>query len=220
MEKDKPSNKKSSQNETISKKTKKDPSLSISIASKAPKTKKEEKSSKESKEGHQQPQELQELQQLQELQELQEKLKKQEEDFLYLRAEFENYRRRMAKEKENLRQWAVESIVLRLLEVMDNFERALSVELHVKNLKTYTQGIQMTAQELKGVLQQFGLESVETPIGTPFDPTLHEALGNEENKKFPPGHISQIYKKAYKLKGKLLRPAQVMVVAPRKKEKT
>ena len=154
----------------------------------------------------------------QELQELQEKSKKQEEDILYLRAEFDNYRRRMAREKEELRELALEPILFRLLEIMDNFERALTVELNPKNWKTYSQGVQMTAQELKATLKHFGLEEVETPLGMAFDPTLHEALGSEENQKFPPGHLSRIYKKAYKLKGKLLRPAQVMVAAPPKEK--
>ena len=152
------------------------------------------------------------------LQELQERSEKQTEDLLYLRAEFDNYRRRMVKEKEGLKQLVLESIILRLLEIMDNMDRALSVKVTPENLDTYVQGVQMTSQELRGTLQHFGLEEVETQIGTPFDPTLHEALGSEEHKKIPPGHLSQVYKRAYKFKGKLLRPAQVMVVASPKKE--
>ena len=157
--------------------------------------------------------------------ELKEKLKKQEEDFLYLKAEFDNYRKRMEKEKEDLSQVAIKHIILGLLEVMDNFERALSVKPTSKNLNTYVQGVEMTAQELRGTLERLGLESLDLSVGIPFDPTIHEALGNETNKEFPPGHISKVYKKAYKFKGKLLRPAQVMVVASTstksiKKEKT
>ena len=131
-------------------------------------------------------------------------------DYLYLKAEFENYKKQAIKERSQLLKYGTEHLVRELLDVLDNFDRALNVEVREDNLDSYKQGIELTAAELMGLLNRFGVTVIE-PLGEAFDPQVHEALSSEETDKVPPGHISQVYKKAYKLHDKVIRPAQVVV---------
>lgn len=145
-----------------------------------------------------------------EVQKLQELADKYKNEFLYLRAEFENYKRNTLKERADLLKFGSERLVRDLLGVVDNFERALAVNVTPENFGTFKQGIDMTAQELRNLLTSHSVQEVPTE-GVPFDPTLHEALSSEPTDKVPPGHVARVFKKAYKLHDKLIRPAQVVV---------
>lgn len=137
-------------------------------------------------------------------------LEKCKNDFLYLRADFDNYRKGVIKERSDLVKYGSERVFVELLDVLDNFERAISVELTPETIENYKKGIALTANELKKVLSKFGV--VEQPsAGCPFDPTLHEALSSEETTEVPAGHIVRVFKKAYKLHDRVIRPAQVVV---------
>ncbi len=141
---------------------------------------------------------------------LQEEAEKYKNDFLYLRAEFENYKRHAIKERSDLTKYGAERFVRDFLEIMDNFERALSVDVNPENFKTIIQGVQMTASEIKSTLQRHGVTEVTTE-GVPFDPSVHEALSSEASNDVAPGHVLRVFKKAYKMHDKLIRPAQVVV---------
>lgn len=145
-----------------------------------------------------------------EVQKLQEQAEKYKNEYLYLRAEFENYKRNVLKERSDLLKFGSERLVRDLLGVVDNFERALQVNVTPENFSTFKQGIDMTAQELRNLLQSHSVQEVPTE-GVAFDPTLHEALSSEPTDKVPPGHVARVFKKAYKLHDKLVRPAQVVV---------
>lgn len=136
-------------------------------------------------------------------------------DYLYLRAEFDNYKRNVIKERSELVKYGNERLLVDILNVVDNFERALETKLSADNLATYSKGIEMTYQELKSVLSRFGLSEVAAH-GQPFDPNIHEALSSEETEAVKPGHIHRVFKKPYKLHDKVIRPGQVVVA----KEKT
>jgi molecular chaperone GrpE len=97
-----------------------------------------------------------------------------------------------------------------LLTVLDNFERALSSKVSPDNFSAFKQGVEMTAADLKNVLQKNGVSEVSAE-GLPFDPAVHEALSSEPTEKVEPGHILRVFQKAYKLHDKLIRPAQVVV---------
>lgn len=145
-----------------------------------------------------------------EIQKLQEQVEKYKNDYLYMRAEFENYKRNAIKERSDLIKYGGERFIRDLLEVVDNFERALQVNVTPDNIATFKQGVEITAQELKSLLNRHSV--VEVPAeGAPFDPSIHEALSSEATDKVAPGHIARVFKKPYKLHDKVIRTGQVVV---------
>nr|BFD68949.1 hypothetical protein HAGR004_39710 [Bdellovibrio sp. HAGR004] len=145
-----------------------------------------------------------------EIQKLQEQAEKFKNDFLYMRAEFENYKRNAIKERSEMMKYGGERLVRDLLEVVDNFERALSVNINAENFLTFKQGVEMTAQELRSLLQRHNVTEIPAQ-GVPFDPAVHDALSSEATDQVAPGHILRVFKKPYKLHDKVIRPGQVVV---------
>lgn len=144
------------------------------------------------------------------VQKLHEQAEKFKNDFLYLRAEFENYKRNAIKERSDLMKYSGERFIRDLLDVVDNFERALEAQLNAENFVTFKQGVEMTSQELKSLLQRHSVTEVPSQ-GAPFDPMVHEALGAEPTNQVEPGHVYRVFKKPYKLHDKLIRTGQVVV---------
>ncbi len=145
-----------------------------------------------------------------ELQKAQEQADKFKNEYLYLRAEFENYKRNAIKERSDLAKYGTERLIRDFLEIMDNFERALQMNVTPENFQMFSQGVQMTATELRNMLSKHGVTEVKSE-GMPFDPNAHEALSSEPTNEMAAGHIFRTFKKAYKLHDKLIRPAQVVV---------
>lgn len=141
---------------------------------------------------------------------LEEDLAKLKSEYLYLRAEFDNYRKNAIKERSQLIKFGTEPLIRDILNIVDNFDLALDMEVNESNVASFQQGMQMTAAELKNVLQKFGVTE-QDPTGQPFDPNLHEALSSEPTDKMASGNVFNVYKKAYLLHDKLIRPAQVVV---------
>lgn len=138
-------------------------------------------------------------------------------DFLYLKAEFENYKRNAIKERSDLLKFGSERIGRDILDVVDNFERALQVQLTAETIPTFKTGIEMTAKELKDLLGKHGIQEVPSE-GQPFNPAHHEALSSEPTNAVPNGHISKVFKKPYKLHDKIIRTGQVVVATTPKTE--
>jgi molecular chaperone GrpE len=147
---------------------------------------------------------------LNESQRLHEQADKFKNDYLYLRAEFENYKRHSIKERSDLAKYGGERFVRDLLDVVDNFERALQVNVGADNFMTFKQGVEMTAQELKSLLQRHSVSEIPS-IGVAFDPTVHEALGAEASEQVEPGHVLRVFKKPYKMHDKVIRTGQVII---------
>jgi len=145
-----------------------------------------------------------------ELELAQEEAVKWKNEFLYLKAEFENYKRHAIKERSDLLKFGAERMARDVLEVMDNFERALQVKLNNETLQTFKVGVEMTAKELKEALSKHGIHEIPSE-GLPFDPAHHEAISSEATLAVPNGHISRVFKKPYKLHDKIIRPGQVVV---------
>lgn len=137
-------------------------------------------------------------------------LEKAKKDYLYLLAEFDNYRRNAVKERSELSKYGAEKFLREFLGVYDNFERALETEVTNENWSSFREGVDMISGELRGLLQRFGVEEVKSE-GEIFDPAKHEALSSEPRSDLPPGSVARVFKKAYKLFDKLIRPAQVTV---------
>lgn len=149
---------------------------------------------------------------------LEEDLKRAKSDYLYLRADFDNYKRSVIKERSELIKYGSERVFTELLNVLDTFERALLMDLTTESLAQFKEGIQLTANELKKSLENFGLKEVPS-MGVAFDPNVHEALSSEPTDSVPPGHITQVFKKPYKLHDRIIRHGQVVVAkAPEKQE--
>ncbi len=144
-------------------------------------------------------------------------LRKEKEEYhdLLLRkqAEFENYRKRVAKEKEELRLTAQASVLEELLPVLDAFEKglhSLKAAPGDSELEAYREGYELMFKEVQSVLQKFAV--IEIPgVGTPFDPNVHEAVVREVTTGHKEGEILDEYRKGYKIKDRLLRPSQVKV---------
>ncbi len=145
-----------------------------------------------------------------ELVSLQAEAEKFKNDFLYLRAEFENYKRNSIKERSDLLKYGGERLARDIVGVLDNFERALSVEVNPDAMETYVKGVQMTAQELKTVLEKHGVKEVKSENAV-FDPNIHEALGSEPSTSVEDGHVLRVFEKPYKYHEKLLRVGRVIV---------
>ena len=131
-------------------------------------------------------------------------------DFLYLRAEFENYKRHAIKERSELLRYAGERLARDIVGVVDNFERALSLEVKPDTLDNYVKGVQLTAQELKAVLEKHGIKAVDSEK-TPFDPNIHEALASEPSTEVAEGHVLRVFEKPYRYHDKLLRVGRVVI---------
>jgi len=143
-------------------------------------------------------------------------LDKSTKDYLYLLAEFDNYRRNSIKERSDLTKYGSERFIREFLDLFDNFERALDVEVNDDNYADFREGISLNVVELRALLHRFGVEEIKA-AGLPFDPNKHEALTGEPSDDIPVGHVVKVFKKAYKMYDKLIRPAQVTVaVAPTK----
>jgi molecular chaperone GrpE len=131
-------------------------------------------------------------------------------EYLYLRAEFENFKKQVIKERSDLRKYGSERMVSDLLGVLDIFETALATEASAENSANFRKGIEMTATEMRNVLNRHGVTEIASQ-GLPFDPAHHEALSSEESAEIAPGSITRVFKKPYKLHDRVVRPGQVVV---------
>jgi molecular chaperone GrpE len=136
------------------------------------------------------------------------------ERLLRTTADFENFKKRAAREKIEAAHYASVALLQKLLPVLDNFEMALAAAQTPQTSQgggaSLQAGIAMTQQQLKSVLADSGLEEIDA-TGRAFDPALHEAISQQETADVPEGHILQQVRKGYKLRDRLLRPAAVIV---------
>jgi molecular chaperone GrpE len=127
-----------------------------------------------------------------------------------VRAEFENYRKRVARDQAEMAARAGERIIGELLPVLDNLERAIDHVTAGGDLKQLLQGVEMVHKQMLGVLAKEGVEVID-PFGQPFDPAQHQAVGQREDASVPEGTVVEVYQKGYSLAGRVIRPAMVVV---------
>lgn len=125
-------------------------------------------------------------------------------------AELDNYRKRVARERTELIQQANERLIRELLPVLDHFEAALATAGNATQLEAFKTGVAMIFNQLRQVLAAAGVQEIDA-TGQPFDPALHEAVAHQETRDVPDGHVLQQTRKGYRLNGRLLRPASVVV---------
>lgn len=127
-------------------------------------------------------------------------------------ADFDNFKKRAAREKQDAIKYATESLLQKIIPVLDNFEMALAAAQNnaTADLKSVRDGVAMIHSQLKSTLTEAGLEEVDA-TGKPFDPNLHEAVSQQESDTVAEGQVLQQLRKGYKLRERLLRPATVVV---------
>ncbi len=159
-----------------------------------------------------------------EINELREKLKKTEEiaknlslAYKRLEEEFENYKIRMRKEKEEAKDEGALRILKGFVEIIDNFEQALESAKTATDINAFIKGIQMIHYQLHKFLQDYGMEKVETSCE--FNPIEHEAVEAIKTEEHQPNSIVKVVQTGYKYKGKVIRPAKVVVAIEAKEEK-
>ena len=138
-------------------------------------------------------------------------LEKQKQDYLYLYAEMENLNKRVIKERSELFKYGSQNVFTALLEIVDNFERALSLEVNKDNIEAFTDGVKLINNLLLELLSNFSVKEVPS-LRKPFDPMVHEALGTEPSSDIEEGCISKVLVKPYKLHDKVIRTGHVIVV--------
>ena len=124
-----------------------------------------------------------------------------------LMADFQNFKKRTEKEKADVYSFANEKIMTDLLQVIDNFERALGSECQDQ---AYAEGMQMIFKQFTDILKGAGLEEIEA-VGHDFDPNFHHAVLTDSNPDFDSGKVTEVLQKGYKLNGKVIRPSMVKV---------
>lgn len=158
---------------------------------------------------------------VEELNALREKAEKADEYFdklLRLQADFENYKKRLDREKADFIRYANEGLIVGLLNILDDFERAVDSAKNSNDAKTLLQGVEIIRQHFQEALEERGLIKID-PKGQPFDPEKHEAVTHIETDEYPEDTVVEVLRKGYGLGDKILRPAVVKVAKKKSEEK-
>ena len=169
----------------------------------------EEEPAKEEPAKEEEAKELSPLEQLEEQVRLKdEEILKQKDPFLREKAELDNFKKRLTKEKEDFAQFANERLLKELLQIEDNLERAM--EAPNATLESLKEGVEMIQKQFKDFLKNQKVEVIEA-FGKPFDPNLHEVLNQQESEEHEENTVIEEYSKGFTLNGRILRPAKVVI---------
>jgi molecular chaperone GrpE len=149
------------------------------------------------------------------LEELKERAAKADENWdrlLRTTADFDNFRKRATREKQEAIKYANEGLLSKLVTVLDSFDKALAATQNAQGegVQSLQAGVSMIQQQFKGVLMEAGLEEIDA-TGKAFDPNFHEAVSQQESAEVPEGTVVMQLRKGYKLRDRLIRPATVIV---------
>lgn len=139
---------------------------------------------------------------------------KQRDEYLHdlqrLQAEFDNFRKRTIRERSEMREFLLQEFIGRLLDVIDNLDRALNADANQESHEAFRDGVKMIQQQMMMILTDYGLQRINTQ-GEKFDPSLHEAMMQIESDEHDPGQIVSEFMPGYLLKERVLRAAKVQV---------
>jgi molecular chaperone GrpE len=130
-----------------------------------------------------------------------------------LQAEYENYRKRVAREREGYRRSALQGLLLEVLQVVDNFERAVANDPGPDGHADFVRGIELVEKQLTGVLESFAVRPIEA-AGRPFDPACHDAVATVTTDELEPNTVVEELLRGYKMDDVVLRPTRVCVAQP------
>jgi molecular chaperone GrpE len=129
-------------------------------------------------------------------------------------ADFENARKRLLRDVEVEKKYAIEPFVRDLLAAFDNLDRALGVAKTTGEIGPLAAGVAATASQFLDVLRRHGVNRIDCGPGTVFDPNLHEAVMQQPSNDFTAGHVIQVLQQGFTLHDRVIRPATVIVAAP------
>ncbi|KQL34187.1 MULTISPECIES: nucleotide exchange factor GrpE [Bacillaceae] len=153
---------------------------------------------------------VEEVVEVDELTLVKQQLEEEQDKAIRLRADFENYKRRVQLDKESDYKYRAQSVLTDILPVLDNFERALAVNVTSEEAVSLVKGVEMVYRTLLDAVGKEGLEVIEAE-GVPFDPNFHQAVMQEKDDSKESGIVLQELQKGYKLKDRILRPTMVKV---------
>ncbi|MWC27529.1 nucleotide exchange factor GrpE [Paenibacillus sp. MMS18-CY102] len=142
--------------------------------------------------------------------ELEQQIEEHQQRYLRAQADFDNFRRRTIKEREELARYATSKLLTELLPVVDNFERAINAAKQNSDFDALSKGVDMVSRQFNQVLEQEGLSPMNV-VGEPFNPEFHQAVMQEPSAEHEEGTVLEELQKGYMLKDKVLRPAMVKV---------
>lgn len=137
-------------------------------------------------------------------------LQEKKDRLLRLQADFDNFRRRSAKEREEISAVVTQNFCKDMLPLLDNFERAMAAE--TKDVEAFQKGVEMIFTQFQEILKKNGLEHIEA-VGQKFDPNFHQAVMRVEDPEKEDDTVAQELQKGYMVKGRVIRPSMVQVVS-------
>jgi len=137
-------------------------------------------------------------------------LRELNEKYMRLAADFDNFRKRTLKEREEAHQFGHQNLVKDLLPTVDNLERAIAHARESEEGGGLLEGVELVHRELQAALSKHGIAAID-PKGEAFDPALHEAMAQLPDASVPPNTVIEVFQKGYQLRARLLRPARVVV---------
>jgi len=147
-----------------------------------------------------------------ELDQLRKDAEESRDHYLRILAEFDNFRKRQREDGSRMASLAREDIILKLLPIIDNFERALQSADAQHSFESLVEGVQLTLRQITDMLKQQGVEPIEA-VGEQFNPELHEAMMRVDSDEYPENTVVDEFEKGYTINGKVLRPSRVRVAA-------
>jgi molecular chaperone GrpE len=136
-------------------------------------------------------------------------VKERDQKYVYLYAEFENYKKRAVRERMEASKFGWENVARDLLQVLDNLERGLA-HMPATTDQSLAEGLKMVNQQFRSTLEKQGVQAI-VAVNQPFDPNLHEAVGQMPSQEHAAGINLQEHQTGYTLHGRLLRPSRVIV---------
>jgi molecular chaperone GrpE len=130
--------------------------------------------------------------------------------YLYILADFENYKKRAQKEQADHARFSNERLIKEMLVVLDDFERAILHARETDDFKTIREGLDLIKKQFVSFLTRFGVTTIDS-LRKPFDPTYHQAVGVSESSDLPPDHVAEEAQKGYLLHDRVIRPSMVII---------
>lgn len=177
----------------------------------APKSEQDEEKQEETENNEEAPEEEKELSIEEQLQKAKSQADDNYNNYLRAVADLDTYKRRVIREKDDLRQYAVSGLLESILPIYDNMALGLSSAEQVSDPKVVEEGIRMVLSQFKAVLGENGVEEIEPGKGDAFDHNLHEAVQSQPSEEVEAGAVLQLIRKGFSLNGRLIRPATVIV---------
>jgi molecular chaperone GrpE len=146
----------------------------------------------------------------QEMAKMQQELEQANDTMLRLAAELDNYKKRVAKERESLIKYAVQDVIQELIPILDNFERAIDSASKTKDMDSFLEGVKMIFNQMNDTLSKKGVKKIGA-VGKPFDPNFHEAVMQVDSDEYPENVVVEELQKGYMLNDRVVRPAMVVV---------